>query len=110
MSDVGPGERLELRVMYEPEFVHKLVWGFGAIGVCAGLGGVIIGVAMTLHRVVAPCPDGHEFPLGGDPNCYSHPNAGLGTSIALVSVALSALILLVATTLLLLVASRRRRF
>jgi hypothetical protein len=109
MSDLGSGERLELRVIHEPELVHRLAWGFGVVGTVAGVVGVLLGLVMALHRIVVSCPDGHFTPTGGDPNCYSYPNAGLGTSIALISLSLSMLILLVVTMLLLQEASRRRR-
>lgn len=109
MSDLGSGERLELRLIHEPELVHKLAWGFGVVGILAGVVGAVLGLVMAFHRVVVVCPDGHSVPAGGDPNCYSYANAGLGTSIALISLILSMLILLVVTNLLLQGASRRGR-
>jgi hypothetical protein len=109
MADLGPGQRAELRLIDDEQFVHKLAWGFGGVGTAAGIVGVIVGLAMAFHRVVVACPVGHLTPVGGDPNCYSYPNAGLGSAVALISLALCTLIMLVAAMLLVQDAARRRR-
>ena len=109
MSDLGPGRRVEHRLAHDDEFVHNVAWGLGAIGVLAGVVGVIIGLVMAFHSTRIVCPNGHFTPVGGDPNCYSHPDAGLGSAIALISFVLTILLLLVAALLLLQGATRRSR-
>ncbi len=48
---------------------------------------------MALQRKVADCPDGKYFPEGAtDLNCYVHPQGGLGTAIAALSVVLGILV------------------
>jgi hypothetical protein len=104
-----PESDLELRLIRDEGFVHKLAWGLGGTGVMAGCIGVIVGLVMAFHSTLIACPNGHFTPVGGDPNCYSHPDAGLGTSIAAISLVSTTLVVLVAATLILQGAALRRR-
>ncbi|MBO0836184.1 MAG: hypothetical protein J2P28_11875 [Actinobacteria bacterium] len=59
--------------------------------------GLADGLMMALQRHVAPCPDGTFFPPGTTNfNCYVHPNAGIGTEIAVLSALLGILVVLAA--------------
>jgi hypothetical protein len=107
VSDLGPGRRIEVRTTHERDFVRKVTWRLGTVGVAAALSGMITGIVMADHNYVVQCPDGHVTPVGADPNCYSYPELGLGISIALLSVALGVLILLACAGLFLLATPRQ---
>lgn len=69
-----------------------------AVVLCAVLSaaGILDGLVMAIHRVVARCPDGTYFDQGQDPICYSHPHAGLGIAIIVVSAMLAIVVVLCA--------------
>lgn len=65
----------------------------------SGLGlacvGVFFGVALTLDRRPSDCPPGTSFPRGTtDFECFAHPHAPVGVTLAIVSVLLGILIYL----------------
>jgi hypothetical protein len=63
------------------------------VGLVLALIGLAIGLNMALASEVAPCENGHFFPEGTtDFTCYSHPEAGVGSAIALFSVLLGILL------------------
>jgi hypothetical protein len=65
------------------------VWSVMLVGSLVAVAGLVDGIVMASKRHVAQCPDGKYFPEGTtDFNCYVHPNAGLGTAIALFSILL----------------------
>lgn len=82
------GETVHLHTRWEG-LVRAGIWA----GVCLAVVGLLIGLSMALKKRVASCPDGTYFPEGAtDHNCYVHPQAGLGTSIAVISVLLGILV------------------
>jgi hypothetical protein len=65
------------------------------LGLSLATVGLIDGIIMAARRVLADCPNGTSFPAGTTNFvCYSHPEAGLGIAVAVISVMLGILIAL----------------
>jgi hypothetical protein len=63
------------------------------VGVALGVAGIIIGINVGTHRTVVNCRNGTYFPQGTtDFRCFSHPHAGDGAGLAIVSGMLAILI------------------
>ena len=63
------------------------------VGLVIALIGLLVGLSMAFSSEVAPCENGHFFPEGTtDFTCYVHPQAGLGSAIALFSILLGILL------------------
>jgi hypothetical protein len=60
------------------------------VGLAFSLAGAVDGIVLWSKRASATCP-----PLSGQTRCFSHPQAGLGIAITMVSLALGALMVLV---------------
>jgi hypothetical protein len=67
----------------------------GLIACAAPAFGVIAGITLAARRQLVVCSTPRVVPVGGDSNCYSHPQLLLGVAVAVVSVGLLALAALV---------------
>lgn len=102
MPDSTTTSRLQRR-LEDDRYLLKATWLFGLLGVGAAVLGIVVGFQMVLHGENVPCFE------SDDGICHQHPRAGVGGSIILISLALTALIMLLCLALLMVPSLRRRR-